>query len=133
MQYHRWDPSYSYLIAILHNSNIEIFLKVRTTLNFQARRREGEDNLHPPLSNIWSCCAMQPRCMRCADNYDTGSCPNKNTEDFKCANCNELHTANEPNCLKFRNFLKNRAPQSQKTNEKKSKTSSNDKRHSRVG
>ncbi|GBN28149.1 hypothetical protein AVEN_218064-1 [Araneus ventricosus] len=55
------------------------------------------------FAHIASKCRMNVKCVICAENHDSRSCPQKNLENpiKKCANCGGTHTASYRGCPKF--------------------------------
>lgn len=55
-----------------------------------------------------SFCFLKPACMYCGEEHVTIDCANKTGQSkFKCALCNENHTANDPLCNFRLSYLKN--------------------------
>ena len=70
------------------------------------------------IDKVWQCykcqrlghsamdCNSKPRCMICAKEHETRTCPHKSVgglyENRKCANCGENHTANYGGCRVYR-------------------------------
>lgn len=60
-------------------------------------------------------CYSTTVCMICAKTHKTDDCPNQNIPNlFKCANCGDIHWANDPKCPSRENYLKIRHDIAQK-------------------
>lgn len=56
-------------------------------------------------------CSLQPRCVKCASNHSTASCPIKErTQQVKCVLCEGNHPANYKGCTVYKNLLKAKFP-----------------------
>ena len=105
--------SYHNLLQVLHNSKTRELFKIKT-IAFQRVRWE---HLRRPI--IFQCrkcqrlghtsknCFLQYRCVKCANNHESGRCPISKEDDrtqLKCANCGqEGHPASYKGCpyIKF--------------------------------
>ena len=51
-----------------------------------------------------SSCHMKEKCLNCAQDHNTRSCPNNDQVPPKCSNCGEAHKANFADCKAARSF-----------------------------
>jgi hypothetical protein len=74
--------------------------------SYQKRNQYSMCNRCQRMGHVSRNCNMKPRCMKCAENHESGLCLKPKEEKPKCPNCNKDHTANYKKCEYYQNYVK---------------------------
>ncbi|KAF8768492.1 Nucleic-acid-binding protein transposon like protein [Argiope bruennichi] len=96
-------------VHLLKSANIAKIYEEKTMLYMRVkvekfiRRTIGQCYKCQSFAHTGSNCKMQTKCVLCAENHDSRTCPEKIKEkpQIKCANCGGPHTASFRGCPKF--------------------------------
>ncbi|XP_055944631.1 uncharacterized protein LOC129975593 [Argiope bruennichi] len=85
----------------IYNEDTICYMIVR--IEKYIRKTVGQCFKCQSFAHVSQNCKMQERCVICAENHDSRTCPQKNAEivQKKCANCGGPHTASYRGCPKF--------------------------------
>lgn len=91
---------------------IEFLLNTRVNFEPPKKKRDIPQCLRcQRFGHTKNFCSRQPRCVKCAENHPTFSCPTKErTNNVKCVHCGGQHPASYKGCAVYKELQKSKYP-----------------------